>query len=81
MPDGKTLHILKLCQGNLFGISGALAYQFTNYRCYEVRYHTHSAVKLYKFSGDILRDHSFIMEHPDIISEILLQQSIRLHDA
>lgn len=84
MPDGKTLHILKLCQGNLFGISGALAYQFTNYRCYEVRYHTHSAVKLYKFSGDILRDHSFIMEHPDIISEILLQQSIKtfmMHNA
>lgn len=84
MPDGKTLHILKLCQGNLFGISGALAYQFTNYRCYDVRYHTNTNVKLYKFPGDMLRDSQFIAQHPDIISEILLQQSIKtfmMHNA
>ncbi|MDO5537295.1 MAG: Crp/Fnr family transcriptional regulator [Desulfovibrionaceae bacterium] len=77
MPDGKSLHILRLGRGNLFGISGAIAYRFTTFRCFEVRYHTHTEVRLWKFSGDMLRDPQFIAEHPDIISEILLQQSIK----
>ncbi len=84
MPDGKTLHILKLYSGNLIGISGALAYQFTNYRCYEVRYHAHTKVILYKFSGDMVRSPNFIAQYPEIISEILLQQGIKtfmMHNA
>ena len=76
--NGKVRNMLSMEPGSLINVADSLGRQNTDFRDGGCQFHCFTDVVLWRFAGGLLRDETFIREHPRLIADLMASLGVKL---